>query len=50
MPFYTPLRYPGGKRKLFHFFKALIAANHLDGCSYIEPYAGGRGVGHVVAF
>lgn len=44
MSFYTPLRYPGGKRKLFHFFKDLIAANHLDGCSYIEPYAGGAGL------
>jgi DNA adenine methylase len=50
MSFYTPLRYPGGKRKLLHFFKALIAANHLDGCSYIEPYAGGAGLAMSLLF
>ncbi|SMG40624.1 DNA adenine methylase [Dethiosulfovibrio salsuginis] len=41
MPFYTPLRYPGGKRKLVPFIENLIEANHLIGINYIEPYAGG---------
>lgn len=50
MSFYTPLRYPGGKRKLLHFFKALIATNHLNGCPYIEPYAGGAGLAMSLLF
>lgn len=44
MSFYTPLRYPGGKRKLLVFFEALLQANELRGCSYVEPYAGGAGL------
>ena len=44
MSFYTPLRYPGGKRKLLSFFEALIRVNDLQGCSYVEPYAGGAGL------
>lgn len=44
MPFYTPLRYPGGKRKLIVFLKALFQENSLVGCSYVEPYAGGAGL------
>lgn len=44
MPFYTPLRYPGGKRKLAPFLEALIHHNNLDACTYVEPYAGGAGL------
>lgn len=44
MPFYTPLRYPGGKRKLINFLKAFLRENDLVGCSYAEPYAGGAGL------
>lgn len=40
----TPLRYPGGKGKLTEFLKDLIKINGLDGCTYVEPYAGGAGV------
>ena len=40
----SPLRYPGGKAKLFPFFARLIEANQLFGCEYIEPYAGGAGL------
>lgn len=39
----SPLRYPGGKGKLANFLAYLIRANHLDECSYVEPYAGGAG-------
>jgi DNA adenine methylase len=44
MPFYTPLRYPGGKRKLIVFFKVLFEENRLVGCCYAEPFAGGAGL------
>jgi len=44
MRFSTPLRYPGGKGKLTGFIKKTIKDNQLDGCSYVEPYAGGAGV------
>ncbi len=41
---YTPLRYPGGKTKLYPFVKSLIEANGLIGETYIEPFAGGAGL------
>jgi DNA adenine methylase len=44
MPFYSPLRYPGGKRKLSRFLKLVMMQNHLTGCPYAEPYAGGAAV------
>ena len=40
----TPLRYPGGKSKLFPFVKSLVQSNDLNHCHYIEPYAGGAGL------
>jgi DNA adenine methylase len=44
MPFYSPLRYPGGKRRLANFFKLMVQENDLsDGC-YIELYAGGAAI------
>ena len=42
--FYTPLRYPGGKRKLYGLISAIIKKNKLSGCVYAEPYAGGAGL------
>ncbi|MDC9622409.1 DNA adenine methylase [Xenorhabdus sp. XENO-7] len=41
---YSPLRYPGGKTKLAPHIKSLISKNGLEGCEYVEPYAGGAGV------
>lgn len=38
----SPLRYPGGKTKLYFFVKELIRENNCK--TYIEPYAGGAGV------
>jgi N6 adenine-specific DNA methyltransferase len=38
----SPLRYPGGKTKLYSFVKELIKVNQCK--TYIEPYAGGAGV------
>ena len=40
---YTPLRYPGGKTKLYSYVKTIIDANNLHG-TYIEPFAGGAGL------
>jgi DNA adenine methylase len=40
----SPLRYPGGKNCIFSFVSSLISENKLDGCKYIEPYAGGAGL------
>jgi len=41
----TPLRYPGGKQKLSAFIAELLDANNLTNGHYVEPYAGGAGVG-----
>lgn len=40
----TPLRYPGGKQKLYPFIAELIDRNGISGGHYAEPYAGGAGV------
>lgn len=42
--FYSPLRYPGGKNCVFPFMATLISENHLVGCAYAEPFAGGAGL------
>lgn len=41
---FTPLRYPGGKRKLADYAKAIIRANKLFDGEYVEPYAGGAAI------
>lgn len=42
--YYSPLRYPGGKDKIFSFVSSLIEENNLIGINYAEPYAGGAGL------
>jgi DNA adenine methylase len=44
MPYYTPLRYPGGKRRLISVVTRLLEANGLKDVQYVEPYAGGAGI------
>jgi DNA adenine methylase len=44
MPFYTPLRYPGGKRRLASAIVRLLEENDLRDVQYVEPYAGGAAV------
>jgi DNA adenine methylase len=44
VPFYTPLRYPGGKRRLAPVVMRLLEANDLKDVQYAEPYAGGASV------
>ena len=41
---YTPIRYPGGKTKLYPEIRAIMKANGLLGCSYAELFAGGAGL------
>ena len=40
----TPLRFPGGKTKLYSLVKAVIHENSLAGCTYVEPFSGGAGL------
>ena len=40
----SPLRYPGGKAKLYSYVKELLRTNDLLGETYIEPFAGGCGL------
>jgi DNA adenine methylase len=42
--FNTPLRYPGGKRKLTDFIKLVFEQNQLLDGEYCEPYAGGAAI------
>jgi DNA adenine methylase len=44
MPFYTPLRYPGGKRRLADVVIRLLEENGLRDIHYAEPYAGGSAI------
>lgn len=40
----SPLRYPGGKAKLFSRFVNILELNKMRGIAYAEPYAGGGGL------
>lgn len=42
--YYSPLRYPGGKRQLEPFMELLIKKTGHWGGTYIEPFAGGAGI------
>ncbi len=44
MPFLSPLRYPGGKRKLTDFVKLILDQNQLINGCYVEPFAGGASI------
>lgn len=41
----SPLRYPGGKSKIYDNVKNLIETNTLGDRTYVEPFAGGFGIG-----
>lgn len=40
----SPLRYPGGKTKLYPYIIKILEANPMDEITYVEPYAGGSGL------
>lgn len=42
---FSPLRYPGGKLKIYEKVKNLIIAKGFDNRMYVEPFAGGFGIG-----
>lgn len=44
MLYVSPLRYPGGKRKLANFVKLIYRTNNLLDSEYLEPYAGGASI------
>lgn len=44
MQSYTPLRYPGGKAKIFPYVKKFIESNYEKKPVYAEPFAGGCGL------
>jgi DNA adenine methylase len=50
MPFYTPLRYPGGKRRLAPLVAKILDENRLTDVSYVEPYAGGAAIALALLF
>lgn len=41
MAHYSPLRYPGGKGKMYNQTLEILQQNNLIGCTYIEAFAGG---------
>ena len=41
----SPLRYPGGKSKIYKKVRNLIVANGYEDRTYVEPFAGGFGIG-----
>jgi DNA adenine methylase len=44
VPFLSPLRYPGGKRRLAGFIKHIFEVNNLLDGDYVEPYVGGGSI------
>lgn len=48
--FLSPLRYPGGKRKLAGFVKLMLVVNGLAGGEYAEPFAGGAAIALALLF
>jgi len=41
----SPLRYPGGKSRIYEKVRNLIISNGYEGRTYVEPFAGGFGIG-----
>jgi DNA adenine methylase len=46
----SPLRYPGGKRRLVPYVRDVLEANDLKPCLFVEPFAGGSSVALELAF
>lgn len=50
MVFPSPLRYPGGKKKLTSFIVDAVVSNEIQGGTYVEPFAGGASVALYLLF
>lgn len=48
--YYSPLRYPGGKRRLTNTVFAILERSGLKDIEYAEPYAGGASLGLALLF
>lgn len=46
----SPLRYPGGKKRLSDFIGLMIENADIPNCTYVEPFAGGAGVALALLF
>lgn len=46
----SPLRYPGGKSQLSEKISKILESNNINNSIYIEPFAGGFGVGLYLLF
>ena len=44
MPFLSPLRYPGSKRRLASYIEKALAVNEVQPSLYVEPFVGGASV------
>lgn len=42
---FSPLRYPGGKTKIYDKVRNIIEINNFSHRTYVEPFAGGFGIG-----
>lgn len=47
--FYSPLRYPGGKKRLAAYIAKMCTVNKING-HYVEPYSGGASVALFLLF
>ena len=50
MLFPSPLRYPGGKKKLSAYIERIVMDNNIQGGTYIEPFAGGANIALCLLF
>jgi DNA adenine methylase len=50
MPPYSPLRYPGGKKRLVQTVMHLLELNGLRDFQYVEPFAGGASIALALLF
>lgn len=50
MRFASPLRYPGGKRRLAEFVRDAVIKNDIQGGTYVEPFVGGASVALYLLF
>ncbi|HEV2381855.1 MAG TPA: DNA adenine methylase [Terriglobia bacterium] len=50
MPYHTPMRYPGGKRRLAAVVGCLLEENGMKDVQYAEAYAGGSALGLSLLF
>lgn len=46
----SPLRYPGGKQKLYPLVRLIVQKTAINNCTYVEPFAGGAGVALALLF